>query len=102
MRVTKKYRRGKNENRQTHQQGLWSRGSRAGPTEDDPGKLLVRQSAEINEFWGENDASDFQKTDCQVFSATDFEQAYERTAAEEKEKFETASGRIETGKQRQS
>ncbi len=43
---------------------------------------------------GENDAIDFQKTSCRIFSTTDFQQTYERTAAEGKrEKFATAAGR---------
>ncbi len=41
---------------------------------------------------GENDAIDFQKTNCQIFSTTGFEQAYERAAAEEKRKICNCSG----------
>ena len=92
MGVRKQYRsEGKNENRQTHQQDIWRRGSRAGATEDDPENCSSGKSQRLTN-WGENDAIDFQKTNCQIFSTTDFEQAYERAAAEEKRKFATAAG----------
>ncbi len=43
---------------------------------------------------GENDAIDFQKTSCQIFSTTGFEQAHERTAAAgKKRKICNCSGR---------
>ncbi len=87
MGVKEQYRReGKNENRQAHQQGLWSRRNRAGTTDDDPEKLLSGKSQKLTN-WGENDAIDFQKTNCQVFSTTGFQQTYERTATEEKRKI---------------
>jgi hypothetical protein len=95
MGVKEQYRReGKNENRQTHHQYLWSRRNRAGPTEDDPEKLLITQSAEINEF-GERMMPSIFKKQIVGFSAPPVSNKHTRGPPPKgrREKFATAADR---------
>lgn len=65
-----------------------------GPPRTTRKRLLSGKTQRLTN-WGESNAIDFQKTSCQIFSTTGFEQAYERAAAAgKKRKICNCSGRM--------